>query len=212
VVLVAALAGVAAASSWNAVANGDFQTGSLAPWATFTTSNGTINGGDVQLFDTTGSGATLAAHFDAGEVSFTSNLEGGGISQSFFGSGTYTVSADVAVAANAGNYACGYFELLLDGTTVSSWNAGGYPSSCVSGGTYRAHLAAVVNTSNAATWHQVAVRITRPYITEPGLTPDQYVDNIWVIRKLTKVTPVLAPRPSAHGAKGTNPTGVISTG
>jgi hypothetical protein len=39
-VLMLALAGVAAAPGSNAVANGDFQTGSLAHWNTFTTSNG----------------------------------------------------------------------------------------------------------------------------------------------------------------------------
>jgi hypothetical protein len=187
-VLMLALAGVAAASGSNAVVNGDFQTGSLAPWSTFTTSNGTISGGDVQMFDTTGSGASYAAHFNVGQVSFVDgDYEGGGIYQNFYGSGTYTVSADVAVhePSGAANASCGNFELLLDGTVVASHNFGGYPSTCLSGQTLRDHLSGAVNTSFALGLRQVEVRITRPYTTV-GITPDEYVDNVLVIRKLTK--------------------------
>ena len=190
-VVVLALAGVASASGLNAVANGDFQTGSLGPWTTFTTANGTINGGDVQSFDTTGGGASLAAHFNVGQVVFNPGVyEGGGIYQNFVGSGNYSLSADIATFAPAGNQACGKFDLLLDGTVVASHDFGGAltTGTCNTGETDRFHLSASVNTSFQIQTHQVEVRITRPFTTQVGLTPDQYVDNILVIRKLTKVT------------------------
>jgi hypothetical protein len=192
-VVVLALAAVASASGLNAITNGDFQTGSLAPWTTFTTANGTINGGDVQAFDTTGGGASLAAHFNVGQVVFNPGVyEGGGIRQNFIGSGSYTLSADIAAfePLGEGNDSCGKFDLLLDGTVVASHDFGGVDSTglCNSGETDRFHLSAAVNTSFAIQTHQVQVRITRPFIAFIGGTPEQYVDDILVVRKLTKVT------------------------
>jgi len=169
----------------NAIVNGDFQTGSLAPWTTFTTSGGTINGGDVQLFDTTGSGPSLAAHFKVGEVSFNGLYEGGGISQAFAGV-PQTLSADVAAQGGPvfTNGECGRFELMLDGVTVASHTFG----SCAANAIVRWHLSAVIPTGSAANGpHTVAIRITRPFTT--GSTPEQYVDNVKVTPKLIRVYP-----------------------
>ncbi len=41
-------AAVASAVGSNGIVNGDFETGSLSPWTTFTTANGTIGTAGVQ--------------------------------------------------------------------------------------------------------------------------------------------------------------------
>src|SRR5437588_11523833 len=53
------------------VTNGDFETGNLTGWTTFTTAGGTANAGSaptVSSFDTTGSGASNAAQFNVGQA------------------------------------------------------------------------------------------------------------------------------------------------
>ena len=62
---VAALA-VTLVASAAPVPNGDFETGDLTGWTTFTTTNGTIGTPAVVPFDTTGSGASNAAEFNVG--------------------------------------------------------------------------------------------------------------------------------------------------
>src|SRR6059058_1339437 len=168
--LVAALtfAAVASAVGGNGIANGDFSTGSLSPWTTFTTANGTINGGDVQPFDTTGTGVSLAAHIDAGEVVFSGANEGGGIYQNFSGA-PYTVSADVASQAAAGfpgNGDCGTFVLQLDGTTIASHAFGVCPGAAIARWHFSVHIQnGVIGT------HQLRILVERRYLGTPGSTP-----------------------------------------
>lgn len=179
--LALAAAGIASASGPSLIANGDFETGTLSPWTTFTTGNGTINGGNVQLFDTTGTGASKAAHFNAGDAVFTGLYEGGGIYQSFYGQPT-SVTAAIAArdTGGSGNASCGKFELLVDNVVIASHDFGG----CPTGGTVRAYLFGLVHTGLG--FHEVRIRITRPFTTAPGLTPDEYVDNVVVANKIHK--------------------------
>jgi hypothetical protein len=124
--------------------NPDFQTGDLTGWTPFTTANGT-NGmslPDVLSFNTTGSGASLAAHFRAGQVVLTSGVfAGGGIRQSLnVAAGNYTVSLDFAVnnvTTSSIIDQAGRIQLLVDGVTESpSFNSG-----IIGGGqTIRTHL------------------------------------------------------------------------
>ena len=101
--------------------------------------------------------------------------------QARFSTATYTFSAQIAASASAGNQECGRFELLLDGSTVASHLFG----ECSSGQTVRSTLvgAALVTTPGS---HVLSVRVSRPFITN-GTTLEQYVDNIRVVQKLTKV-------------------------
>jgi hypothetical protein len=189
--LVAMLAFVATAgASLNSVRNGDFQTGSLAPWVPFTTSSNGTNGTalpDVQSFDTTGFGASLAAHFNVGEVNFTGVNEGGGISQSFAGRGSYRFSADVAVLPPVSNQSCGVFELQVDGGQVDYWDSGSSNTGgCAGGVVYRHTLQGSVSFLTGG-YHTVSIEIWRPFISQIGSTPDQYVDNISVVPKLARV-------------------------
>lgn len=209
-----ATAGVAGAFTTNAVQNGDFETGVIAPWVPFTTVNGTNGAGlpNVVPFDTTGSGASLAAHFNVGEVNFTfGDYEGGGIYQSFGGEGQYSVSADVAARTPFSNYSCGYFTLWVDDNLIDSANFGTYPSNpCLSGTTYRAHLAGLINLPLGT--HTAYVEIERPWTSVIGTTPDEYVDNIKVIRKLTRVQPPTHTAPAAAPVVPNAPSGVAATG
>src|SRR4051794_15573680 len=98
VVLVAVATAVAAlfvaAAAAAAVVNGDFESGDLTGWTTFTTANGTLGTPAVVSFDTTGTGASRAAQFNVGENTYTGVYEGGGIYQIVNATGLFTVSAD----------------------------------------------------------------------------------------------------------------------
>lgn len=176
-------AAVASAVGANGVANGDFETGTLAPWTTFTTANGTINGGDVQPFNTTGGGVSLAAHFNAGKVTGVgAPPEGGGIYQNFFGA-PYTVSADVASLAQlAGQADCGTFVLQLDGVNIASHAFGACPGTSVVRWHFFVHVAKGVFGN-----HQLRIFVERTFQTDVAITPNEYVDNVRVDLKLSKV-------------------------
>src|SRR5215469_6911480 len=109
-------ASLTTASAGPILVNGDFQTGDLTGWTTFTTSNGTNGAGlpNVVSFDTTGSGASLAAHFNVGAVNVDGTEQGGGLDQSFniATAGTYPFFLDIAsqddsdgqINSNAGTF------------------------------------------------------------------------------------------------------------
>ena len=178
-------AAVASAVGANGIVNGDFETGSLSPWTTFTTANGAIGGADVESFDTTGNGASLAATFNVGEVIFTGSGEGGGIYQNFSGA-PYTVSADVAAQAapaHPGNADCGTFFVQLDGSTIASHAFGGCPGSSVARWHFFVHIA-----NGVSGFHQLRILIERKFTAAgPTLTPNEYVDNVRVDLRLSKV-------------------------
>ena len=167
--------------------NGDFETGDLSGWTTFTTTNGTLgNDGTVTSFDTTGGGASLAATFNVGQVSFTDGVPaGGGIFQSVaLSAGNYTLTADIAAADNVppGNASGGIFELLFDNSVVDIIDFGDIS------GTERGLLASLVNVTAGV--HEVRLRVQRPYQRSTG-TPYQYLDNI-VLRGDTPTVPAPA--------------------
>src|SRR5262249_13004557 len=155
------------------VGNGDFETGSLSGWTTFTTANGPSSGDlgaglpAVTSFDTTGAGASNAAQFDVGHLAGDAGVdpEGGGLVQTATtDAGPYMLSADIAAnnpAANE-NGSCSMFELLLDGAVVASHDFGPCPGSA----TQRFHLSSG-GLMIAAGAHEVRVRVTRPYTEGP---------------------------------------------
>src|SRR5271154_4151690 len=65
------------------ITKGNFDTGNLEGWTTFTTANGSVGAGlpNVTPFNTTGSGISDAAHFNVGEVNFDFTQQGGGLFQ-----------------------------------------------------------------------------------------------------------------------------------
>jgi hypothetical protein len=163
--------------------NPGFETGDLTGWTPFTTANGSNgpNLPNVVSFNTTGGGASLAAHFNAGQVAFNFPVfAGGGILQSLnFATGNYTVSLDFAANNTGGDNAQGgRIQLLVDGIVQSPSFTSGPIST---GQTIRTHLDIPV--SLTAGTHEFDFLITRPYLTStnPDIhSPDQYLDNIHV--------------------------------
>ena len=95
------------AAQAQSVVNGNLETGNIAGWTTFLTSNGTIGEDfglpDIVPFDIDNDGiATNVARFQAGETVYNPAVghtsEGGGIFQSFTvpAAGSYSLSADIA--------------------------------------------------------------------------------------------------------------------
>jgi hypothetical protein len=173
------------AQAQNLLVNGNFATGSLAPWVPFTTSNGTNGQGlpNVVLF----SGGTWSAHFNVGEVNFDQTEQGGGISQVFnvSSAGTYTYGANFASEDDTDglvNADAGTFSLIIDGSTLATKALGGFTSPHqVLRGSFSG------TTSLTAGSHTFAIQITRVYISERSNTPTQGVTNLSVTAGANRV-------------------------
>lgn len=158
------------------IVNGDFETGDLTGWTTFTTTNGTLGTGypNVILFDTNNDGtATYSAQFNVGATQSPSSQEGGGIYQDvFLNGGNITISADIAVRylGAIGNAQGGIFNLILDGTTLDTHSFG----SILGGQSFFSTLWAVANVS--AGTHEIRFSFTREYTSLDS--PEQFIDNI----------------------------------
>jgi hypothetical protein len=140
-------------------------------------------------FDTTGSGASDAAHFNVGAVTFDGTLQGGGLTQSVLVStpGLYTFSADIASqddANGAVNSAAGLFSILIDGAQRTSIDLGPFSSPFQ---ILRGTLSGSTSLSSGS--HTFAIEITRPFISLQGATPDQYVDNLMLNAPVAPAVP-----------------------
>lgn len=169
--------------------NGDFQAGSLAPWTTFTTTDGTLGTGrpTITSFDVDGDGvASDALGISVGSrtapCSFRGLLcppptEGGGIRQSgLFSGGLTTFKAFVAVqnsmTMSGWNNDGGTFSLLLDGLLLDSFSTG----TILAGEIERGVLDATSFVSAGS--HTLELLVTRHY-TE-ALTLTQFIDDVSV--------------------------------
>lgn len=169
--------------------NGDFQTGSLSYWTTYTTANGTLGSGrpTISNFDVVGSGLSssalgLSVGYLAPPCSFPGVLcpfpnEGGGIRQTeSFSGGLTSLQADVAVA-NSTLYGGlngdgGIFSLFLDGLLLDSFSVGNITAGTVR----RGHLDFTSFVSAGS--HTLEILVTRQHSESLSLT--QYIDNVSV--------------------------------
>jgi len=174
------LAASVAKASPIALTNADFSS-SLSGWTTFTTANGSLGPSPLPTtasFDVTGGGASDAAEFQVGQITFDLGVqEGGGIFQSFTsGAGSLSLTADIAAFNDndSQNGAGGIFTLLLDGVGVSTVDFGAIDGHT----TQRSTLSALVDV--AAGTHEIRFLMTRAFQNGGvlGVTPFQYIDNV----------------------------------
>lgn len=169
--------------------NGDFQTGGLSNWTTFTTANGTLGSGrpTISNFDVAGSGlGSSALGLSVGYLTPPCSFpgiycplptEGGGIKQTAsFSGGLTLLQADVAVA-NSTLYGGlngdgGTFSLFLDGLLLDSFSIG----EITAGTVQRGHLEFTSFVSAGS--HTLEILVTRQHSESRSLT--QYIDNVAV--------------------------------
>ena len=198
-IVMAIVSFVGTVSHANLIINGDFETGDLTGWTTFTTASATATGSlgasTVVLFDTNGdSNTSLAAQFQVGQVSpgtigGGSPLEGGGIFQDVnLLAGDLTVSVDVAASSSGNNAAGGLFELIFDGNVVDFFDIGDIGAGTVERGSLLFQAPNVV-----AGTHEVRIRMTRGFGTGSS-TPRQYIDNVSLLGTPI-ATPTVIPEP-----------------
>jgi hypothetical protein len=161
--------------------NPGFETGNLSGWTIYTTSTGMGTGSNgfhepsVVVFQTVSGISSDAAQFQVGLASGNtggSNYQGGGIYQTVsLASGSYTLSADIAVnnPFNYGNASGGVFSLYLGSTIVDTFSV----ANIAPGSTNRDHLSGIV--ALTAGTYNVGIEITRNYYNFGS--PYQYVDN-----------------------------------
>src|SRR5579862_982212 len=170
-----------AATAGPILANGDFQTGLLMPWTTFTTANGSIDDSPhIVPFNTTGDMASLAVQLSVGENSYTGLPEGGGIEQNFALSsgGTFDFFANIASqnTFDLPNADAGTFSILIDGAALASSVLGNFTYPCTGdcNQTITGTLSGAV--ALAAGSHTFEVLITRDFLCCGDV--GEYVDNI----------------------------------
>ena len=209
--LAAAIVGLATtASKANVIQNGDFSTGDFTHWTLFATPNGSLGRSGsgtptVSLFDVTGSGASLAAQFQAGQLSYNpSEANGGEIFQTVTtGAGLVTFNASIASFFNCqcgggvSNLDGGRFTALLDGIAEDTYSVGTIADLAI----VRSSLS--FNATVSAGTHEIGILITRVGENGSGAL-NEYVDDVSLTAPAA-ATPLPAALPlfaSALGALG----------
>ncbi|WP_392478162.1 hypothetical protein [Nostoc sp. C110] len=170
--------------------NGDFETGDLTGWTTFTTPNGTLGPGfpNVISFDTNNDGiSSNSARFRVGEVNFTNQYAGGGIFQNVnLSAGDLTISADIAsVLEERTNASGGKVELLFDNIILDTYDFLDIDANIPE----FSFLLSSLSNITAGT-HEIRFLFTRPALQDGRIqTPVQYIDNIVISGSATKSVP-----------------------
>jgi hypothetical protein len=178
----------------NLIQNGSFATGDFTDWTRFTTANGSLGIGQlprITSFDVSGTGPTIAAEFQVGQITSdpTGTQAGGGIKQVVTtDAGLYSFSADIAALSGRGDPDAGSVSVLVDGIPQDTVNFGSTIGSRPFMPLLRDTLA--FTTSLSAGMHELEILFTRSLQTVE-LSPDQFITNI------TLVDPDPVPEPAA---------------
>ena len=182
----------------NVLLNSDFESGNLNGWAAFVTPHGSSGGSGfpaVISFNTTGSGSSLAAEFNVGKSSASTNSEGGWIQQglTLATGGTYTFFANIASQDDASgqvNGDPGTFSIVIDGVTLATNQLGGGAGFTSAFQILNGTLSGTANLS--AGGHTFEVLITRTSFNGGDSTPTEFVDNV-------SLTSTATPEPASFG-------------
>jgi hypothetical protein len=170
-------------ASANAIVNGNFQTGDLTGWSTYLYSGSSTLGSGlpaVVSFDTTGSGASLAAEFDVGNASTCCATSGGGLTQTFTAAsaGVYEFHLDFASQNDATgqiNGDPGTFSIIEDGNTIATQSPSGFETQYE---ILRGNLDAFAFLTAGS--HTIDVQVTRNSAAGGVSTPTEFIDNVSV--------------------------------
>jgi hypothetical protein len=173
----------------NLIRNGDFATGDFADWTLITTPNGDLGVGPlprITLFDVSGTGPTIAAEFQVGQVTLGPRA-GGGIEQIVTtDAGLYRFRADIAAFSTRVDPDAGNVSVLVDNISEDTVNFGPINSKPPFMPLLRGAL--TFTTAFSAGMHEIEILITRD-LQNTDLSPDQFITNI-----------TLAPVPQADPA------------
>ena len=156
----------------NLLNNGSFQTGDFRNWSLDTTANGTAGVG-FPIVTTWPLGGSNAAQYEVGQVTFIEgDFEGAMLLQGFAASaGTLDLAFNWA-AMGAGlrsNSDAGLFQLVLDGSVLSSFDVGHIGPHDLLHGT----LTGTASVTSGL--HFFEIDILRPFQSGQGTTPYQFV-------------------------------------
>lgn len=164
-----------AAQAAPVLVNGDFETGDLTGWTTYTNVGGVIGTPAVLSADVVLGTNSLAAQLHVGEVHVDNSVSlGGGLSQTFSvgSNGLFLFQADVMAGGNVefGNADGGTFSLFVDDVSVASFASGSIGASSPIRGalSYTGLL--------SAGSHTLRLEATRRWEASQN-TPFQYFDN-----------------------------------
>jgi PEP-CTERM motif len=170
------IASTGSASASNLLSNGSFQLGTFADWVQGTTPNGSPGAG-YPIVTPWPLGGMNSAEYEVGEINFDGTYQGATLSQNFTTSGGSITLGFMWAAMGDGihqNADGGDFVLVLDGTTLASFDVGTInPTQTINGSL------TATDTVSAGT-HTFEIEILRPFLTSPGNTPYQYVTGAFV--------------------------------
>jgi hypothetical protein len=112
----------------NLIQNGSFSTGDFTDWTVFSTANGSLGVRPlprITSFDVSGTGPTIAAEFQVGQITLDSKgaRAGGGIEQAVTtDAGLYRFDADVAGFSTHVDPDAGNVTVLVDGVSGDTVN------------------------------------------------------------------------------------------
>jgi hypothetical protein len=170
------IASTGLASADNLLTNGSFQNGNFSGWIQGTTPNGSPGAG-FPIVATWPLGGMNAAEYEVGEINFDGTYQGATLSQNFMTSGGSLTLGFMWAAMGDGihqNADGGDFVLMLDGTTLASYDVGTInPTQTING-------SLMATDTVSAGMHTFEIEILRPYQTEQGNTPYQFVTGAYV--------------------------------
>lgn len=175
------------ASASNLLVNGSFQSGDFTGWTLGTTSNGTAGTG-FPIVTGWPLGGMNSAKYEVGEVNFDGTFQGATLSQDFTSAGGMATLSFMWAAQGDGihqNADGGLFELILDGTVLASYDVGTIGPNDLFNGS----LSDTLNLS--AGNHTFEIDILRPYVSQQGNTPYQYVTGADVEGQVPEPGPLM---------------------